>query len=162
MPLLSRTAPLALAAAAFASAAMAQQFQDIAVFVKAVFHDEIDKVKKGIYCRALECEFEIQSFSVAPTEAKTYALTSVGWLQGTIPGLKGSAKRTLILTATYTRGTCIVKDVTPISDVTESNNGWGASRIVSAFKGIAIPRFVIMTPQDCNKVEDFLANPPAQ
>src|SRR5579883_3419510 len=110
-----RIVAICLLAAGLSKSAGGQGSRDVAVFVKAVFHDQIEGVKRGIYCRALDCDFEIQSFLVTETTPQTYALYSVGWLEGTIPGLKGSARRTLHLTASYARGTCIVKEITAIS-----------------------------------------------
>jgi hypothetical protein len=60
------------------------------------------------------------------------------------------------LTGTYIRGTCIVKDLKPVFDVTTNNNGWGASKIEAVFKQITIPAIVVLTPEDCMKVDSFI------
>ena len=113
--------------------------RDIKVFVKDAFKAKIDGIKSGLYCRAFSCEFEVETFFATETNPKTYALSTSGWLEGTISGLKGSARRAMGLTGTYIRGTCIVKDLKPVFDVTTNNNGWGASKIEAVFKHIDIP-----------------------
>ncbi len=147
-------------AAAFSSTlaglAFAQGPRDIRVFVKDAFKTKIEAIKSGIYCRAFSCEFEVESFFATETDPKTYALSTSGWLEGTIPGLKGSARRAMGLTGKYTRGTCIVKDLQPVFDVTTNNNGWGASKIEAVFKRIDIPKIVVLTPEDCQKVDSFI------
>jgi hypothetical protein len=130
--------------------------RDIKVFVKDAFKPKIDGIKSGIYCRAFSCEFEVETFFATETNPKTYALSTSGWLEGTIPGLKGSARRAMGLTGTYIRGTCIVKDLKPTFDVTTNNNGWGASKIEAVFKRIDIPTIVVLTPDDCKKVDSFI------
>ena len=60
------------------------------------------------------------------------------------------------LTGSYTRGTCIVKDLKPIFDTTSNNEGWGASRIEAVFKRIAIPAVVVLSPEDCQKVDSVI------
>jgi hypothetical protein len=60
------------------------------------------------------------------------------------------------LTGSYTRGTCIVKDLKPIFDTTTNNNGWGASKIEAVFKRIDIPTVVVLAPEDCKKVDSFI------
>ncbi len=125
-------------------------------FVKNAFKAKIEAIKSGIYCRAFSCDFEVESFFATETDPKTYALSTSGWLEGTIPGLKGSARRAMGLTGTYVRGTCIVKDLKPVFDVTTNNNGWGASRIEAVFKRIDIPTIVVLTPEDCIKVDSFI------
>ncbi len=130
--------------------------RDIKEFVKAAFKAKIEEVKSGIYCRAFSCQFEVETFYATETDPKTYALSTSGWLEGTIPGLKGSARRTMGLMGSYTRGTCIVKDLKPIFDTTSNNNGWGASKIEAAFKRIEIPTIVVLAPEDCRKVDEFI------
>ncbi|MBT3069909.1 hypothetical protein KKP04_03380 [Rhodomicrobium sp. Az07] len=130
--------------------------REIRSFVKKVFEEKIEDIKTGIYCRAFSCEFEVESFFATETDPKTYALSTTGWLEGTIPGLDGSARRAMGLTASYTRGTCIVKDVKPIFDKTTNNNGWGASKVEAVFKRIEIPTIVVLTPEDCKKVDEFI------
>src|SRR5271165_6532473 len=150
---------LALAAAVCygtAGMSLAAETRDITDFVKQVFEEKIEAVKSGIYCRALSCEFEVETFFATETDPKTYALSTTGWLEGTIPGLQGSARRSMGLTGSYTRGTCIVKDLKPIFDTTTNNDGWGASRIESVFKRIQIPVTVVLTPEACKKVDEFV------
>ncbi len=150
---------LALAAAVgFGAAApsSADGPKDIKTFVKDAFRAQIEAVKSGIYCRAFSCEFEVELFFATETDPKTYALSTSGWLEGTIPGLKGSARRTVGLTGSYTRGTCIVKELKPIFDTTTNNNGWGSSRIEAVFRRIEIPTVVVLTPEDCRKVDTFI------
>lgn len=130
--------------------------KDIKEFVKEAFSLNIEAVKTGIYCRALSCDFEIESFLATETDPQTYALAATGWLEGTIPALRGSARRSMGLTGSYTRGTCIVQDLKQIYDNTTNNNGWGASRIESVFKRIEIPKAVVLTPEDCKKVDTFI------
>jgi hypothetical protein len=130
--------------------------KDIKEFVKQAFKEQIETIKGGIYCRALSCEFEVETFYATETDPKTYTISTTGWLEGTIPGLKGSARREMGLTASYTRGTCIVRDLKPIFDTVTNNNGWGASRIEAAFRRIAIPTTVVLTPEDCAKVDAFI------
>ena len=130
--------------------------KDIKPFVKDAFKTKIEAIKSGIYCRALSCEFEVDTFYATETDPKTYALSTTGWLEGTIPGLKGSARRAMGLTGTYTRGTCIVKDLKATFDVTTNNNGWGASKIEAVFKHIEIPAVVVLTPEDCRRVDSFI------
>jgi hypothetical protein len=129
---------------------------DLKDFIKQTFQEKIEAVKSGIYCRALACNFEVESFFATETDPKTFAISTTGWLEGTIPGLKGSARRAMGLTGSYTQGTCIVKDLKAIFDTTTNNNGWGASRIESAFKRIEIPATVVLTPEDCQKVDAFI------
>jgi len=129
---------------------------DLKEFVKGAFQDQIDNIKSGIYCRAFSCNFEIESFYASETDPKTYGLSTSGWLEGTIPGLKGSAKRAVGLTGTYTRGTCIVKDLKPVYDTVTNNNGRGATKIESAFKSIQIPTTVVLKPDTCAKVDAFI------
>jgi hypothetical protein len=129
---------------------------DLKEFVKQAFQDQIDNLKSGIYCRTLSCNFELESFYATETGTKTYALSTSGWLEGTIPGLKGSAKRAMGLTGTYTRGTCIVKDLKPVYDNLTNNNGWGATKIESVFKGILVPATVVLKPEACAKVDAFI------
>ncbi len=135
---------------------MAASPLDLKEFVKGAFQDQIDNIKSGIYCRAFSCKFEIESFYATETDPKTYALSTSGWLEGTIPGLKGSAKRAIGLTGSYTRGTCIVKDLKPVYDTVTNNNGWGATKIESAFKSIHIPTTVVLKPETCAKVDAFI------
>jgi len=142
-----------------ASASLAGGPKDLKDFVKETFHDKIEAVKSGIYCQALSCDFEVETFFATETDPKTYALSTTGWLEGTIPGLKGSARRAMGLIGTYTQGTCIVKDLKPIFDTTTNNNGWGSSRIEAAFKRIQIPPAVVLTPEDCQKVDAFIFEP---
>ena len=130
--------------------------KDIKEFVKQAFNEQIEAIKSGIYCRALSCDFEVESFYATETDPRTYAISTTGWLEGTIPGLKGSARRSMGLTASYTRGTCIVKDLKPIFDTLTNNNGWGASKIEAVFKRITIPTAVVLTPEDCTKVDAFI------
>jgi hypothetical protein len=139
-----------------ASPSFAEGPRDIKPFVKDAFKAKIEAIKSGIYCRAFSCEFEVETFFATETNPKTYALSTSGWLEGTIPGLKGSARRAMGLTGTYTRGTCIVKDLQPVFDVTTNNNGWGASKIEAVFKHIDIPKIVVLTPDDCRKVDSFI------
>ena len=150
---------LALAAAfssSLAGLSLAAGPRDIKVFVKDAFKAKIEAVKSGIYCRTFSCDFEVETFYATETDPKTYALSTSGWLEGTIPGLKGSARRAMGLTGTYTRGTCIVKDLKPVFDVTTNNNGWGASKIEAVFKRIDIPTIVVLTPEDCRRVDSFI------
>jgi hypothetical protein len=150
---------LALAAAvccAVIGSGLAAETKDIKEFVKQAFEEQIEAVKAGIYCRALSCEFEVETFFATETDPKTYALSTTGWLEGTIPGLHGSARRSVGLTGSYTRGTCIVKELKPIYDTVTNNSGWGASRIESAFKRIQIPVTVVLTPEACKKVDEFI------
>jgi hypothetical protein len=130
--------------------------RDLKAFIKDAFKDKIEQVQTGIYCRAFSCQFEVETFLATETDPKTYAISATGWLEGTIPGFKGSARRTVGLIGSYTRGTCIVKDLKPIVDETTNNNGWGASRIESVFKRIEIPVAVVLTPEDCRKVDSFI------
>jgi hypothetical protein len=139
-----------------AGLSMAAGPMDLKDFVKGAFQDQIDNIKSGIYCRAFSCNFEIESFYATETDPKTYALSTSGWLEGTIPGLKGSAKRAMGLTGTYTRGTCIVKDLKPVYDNVTNNNGWGATKIESAFKSIQVPTTVVLKPETCAKVDAFI------
>ncbi len=147
-------------AAAFSSSlagpSLAEGPRDIKAFVKDAFKAKIEAIKSGIYCRTFSCDFEVESFFATETDPKTYALSTSGWLEGTIPGLKGSARRAVGLTGTYTRGTCIVKDLKPVFDVTTNNNGWAASKIEAVFKRIDIPTIVVLTPEDCRKVDSFI------
>ena len=150
---------LALAAAlssSFAGPSLAEGPRDIKPFVKDAFKAKIEAIKSGIYCRALSCQFEVETFFATKTTPKTFALSTSGWLEGTIPGLKGSARRAMGLTGTYTRGTCIVKDLKPVFDVSTNNNGWGASKIEAVFKHIDIPGIVVLAPEDCKKVDSFI------
>ncbi|HZV20671.1 MAG TPA: hypothetical protein VE986_03915 [Hyphomicrobiales bacterium] len=140
----------------FSSNACAGEPKNIKEFVKEAFRDKIEAIKSGIYCRALSCDFEVESVFATETDPKTFALSATGWLEGTIPGLRGSARRAMGLTASYTRGTCIIKDVRPIFDTTTNNNGWGASRIEGVFKRIEIPKAVVLSPDDCRKVDNFI------
>ncbi len=134
----------------------AAQPMDIKEFVRQAFQEQIEAIKNGIYCQALSCDFEVETFFATETDPKTYALSTSGWLEGTIPGLKGSARRSVGLTGSYTRGTCIVKDLRPIFDTLSNNNGWGASKIESVFKRIPIPPAVVLAPEDCAKVDAFI------
>ena len=141
------------------SASAARMPKDIREFVKEAFKEQIEAIKSGIYCRALSCEFEVETFYATETDPKTYAISTTGWLEGTIPGLKGSARREMGLTASYTQGTCIVRDLKPIFDTVTNNNGWGASRIEAVFRRITIPAAVVLTPEDCAKVDAFIFQP---
>jgi len=133
---------------------------DLKEFVKQAFQDQIDGIKSGIYCRASSCDFEVESFYATETDPKTYAISASGWLEGTVPGLKGSARRSMGLTGTYTLGTCIVKDLKPVYDTVTNNNGWGASKIEAVFKRILVPATVVLTPAVCAKVDAFISQPP--
>jgi len=78
---------LALAAAvccAVIGSGLAAETKDIKEFVKQAFEEQIEAVKAGIYCRALSCEFEVETFFATETDPKTYALSTTGWLEGTI------------------------------------------------------------------------------
>ena len=130
--------------------------RDIKAFIKTIFKPKIEAIKSGFYCRALSCQFEVENFFITEMIPKTYALSTSGWLEGTIPGLKGSARRAVGLTGTYILGTCIVKDLKPVFDVSTNNNGWGASKIEAAFSYIEIPKLVVLAPDDCAKVDNFL------
>ncbi len=141
--------------AVFGPCAVAEP-RDIKDFVKEAFDAKIEAIKTGIYCRAFSCQFEVDTFFATETDPKTYAISASGWLEGTIPGLKGSARRSVGLTGSYTHGTCIVKDLRPIFDDTTNNNGWGASKIESVFKRIQIPAVVVLSPEDCKKVDEFI------
>lgn len=156
MILLFRLAFIAALSSWLVGSCLASGPKDIKEFVKQAFHEQIEAIKSGIYCRALSCEFEVETFFATETDPKTYALSTTGWLEGTIPGLKGSARRSVGLTGSYTRGTCIVKDLKPIFDTMTNNNGWGASRIESVFKRITIPSTVVLRPEDCVKVDSFI------
>jgi hypothetical protein len=145
----------------FSEICVAEESRDIKAFVQDAFHNNIEEVKKGIYCAALSCDFEIESFFATEIAPQTYQLSATGWLEGTIPGLRGSAKRKVGLIGSYTRGTCIFKDVKTIFDITTNNNGWGASRIEGVFKRIEIPKAVVLTKEDCKKVDDFIAAAPS-
>lgn len=134
----------------------AAQPKDIKEFVRLAFQEQIEAIKNGLYCRALSCDFEVETFFATETDSKTYALSTSGWLEGTIPGLKGSARRSVGLTGSYTRGTCIVKDLRPIFDTLTNNDGWGASKIEAVFKRIPIPAAVVLSPEDCAKVDAFI------
>jgi hypothetical protein len=159
MTIFFRFALAAAVTCGIAGASLAAGPRDLKVFVQETFHDKIEAVKSGIYCRALSCEFEVETFFATETDPKTYAISASGWLEGTIPGLKGSARRAMGLTGSYTQGTCIVKDLKPIFDTTTNNNGWGASKIEGAFKRIDIPVAVVLTPEDCQKVDAFIFEP---
>jgi hypothetical protein len=156
MTVFLRLVILLLLSAAAGGPSFATETKDISNFVREAFSDKIEEIKKGIYCQALSCEFQVESFLATETDPKTYALSTSGWLEGTIPGLKGSARRSVGLTGSYTRGTCIVKDLKPIFDTTTNNNGWGASRIEGIFKRIEIPTVVVLSPEDCRKVDNFI------
>ena len=133
---------------------------DLKEFIKEAFQDQIDNIKSGIYCRAFSCNFEVESFFVTETDPKSYVLSASGWLEGTIPGLKGSARRSVGLTGSYTRGTCIVKDLKPVYDNVTNNNGWGATKIEAAFKHVQIPATVVLAPEVCAKVDAAVSEPP--
>ena len=133
---------------------------DLKEFIKEAFQDQIDNIKSGIYCRAFSCNFEVNSFFVTETDPKSYVLSASGWLEGTIPGLKGSARRSVGLTGSYTRGTCIVKDLKPVYDNVTNNNGWGATKIEAAFKHVQIPPTVVLAPDICTKVDAAVSEPP--
>jgi hypothetical protein len=156
MMMLCRYALAAMLSCAAAAPSSAVESKDIKEFVKDAFKTKIEEIKAGLYCRAFSCQFEVESFYATETDPKTYALSTSGWLEGTIPGLKGSARRAMGLTGSYTRGTCIVKDLKPIFDATTNNNGWGASKIEAVFKRIPIPAIVVLTPEDCKKVDAFI------
>ena len=64
------------------------------------------------------------------------------------------------LTGSYTHGTCIVKDLKPVYDTVTNNNGWGASKIEAVFKRILVPATVVLTPEVCAKVDDFIFQTP--
>jgi hypothetical protein len=133
---------------------------DLKEFIKEAFQDQIDNIKSGIYCRAFSCNFEVESFFVTETDPKSYVLSASGWLEGTIPGLKGSARRSVGLTGSYTRGTCIVKDLKPVYDNVTNNNGWGATKIEAAFKHVQVPPTVVLAPEVCAKVDAVVSEPP--
>src|SRR5215469_1868587 len=159
MTIFYRFALAAALSSGIASASLAAGPKDLKDFIKETFHEKIEAVKSGIYCRALACDFEVETFFATETDPKTFAISTTGWLEGTIPGLKGSARRAMGLTGSYTQGTCVVKDLKPIFDTTTNNNGWGASRIEAAFKRIEIPPAVVLTPEDCQKVDAFIFEP---
>src|SRR5215475_8906429 len=159
MTIFSRFIVTAALSSAIANAALAAGPMDLKDFIKQTFQEKIEAGKSGIYCRALACNFEVESFFATETDPKTFAISTSGWLEGTIPGLKGSARRAMGLTGSYTRGTCVVKDLKPIFDTTTTNNGWGASKIESVFKRIEIPVTVVLTPEDCQKVDAFIFEP---
>jgi hypothetical protein len=138
------------------SPCLGAEARDLKEFVKDAFSAKIAAIKSGIYCRALSCNFEVESFFATETDPKTYVISTSGWLEGTIPGLHGSARRAMGLTGSYTQGTCIVRDLKAIFDNTTNNNGWGASRIEGVFKRIEIPKAVVLSPEDCNRVERFI------
>jgi hypothetical protein len=156
--MLFRLLVISLIMPVFTEVCVAEESRDIKAFVQDAFHKNIEEVKKGIYCAALSCDFEIESFFATEIAPQTYQMSASGWLEGTIPGLKGSAKRKVGLTGSYTRGTCIFKDVKTIFDITTNNNGWGASRIEGVFKRIEIPKAVVLTKEDCKKVDDFIVS----
>jgi hypothetical protein len=156
MAMLFRLALAVWVSCGLAAPSFAADPKDIKAFIKDAFKAKIDGVKSGIYCRAFSCEFEVETFFVVETGPKTYALSTSGWLEGAIPGLKGSARRTVGLTGSYTRGTCIVKDLKPVFDTTSNNNGWGASKIEAVFKRIEIPAVVVLSPEDCQKVDSAI------
>mgnify|MGYP005818779909 CR=1 FL=1 len=133
--------------------------RDIKEFVKEAFADKIEAITSGIYCQALSCEFQIDTLYATETGPRTYAISATGYLEGTIIGLSGSARRSVGLTANYTRGTCIVKDVQSIYDEITKNDGWGSSRVESLFKSIEIPKIVVLSPEDCVKVDSFIFRP---
>ncbi len=156
MTVLFRLAVVAALSSWLSGLSAASQPKNIKEFVKQAFQEQIDAIKNGIYCQALSCDFEVETFFATETDPKTYALSTTGWLEGTIPGLKGSARRSMGLTGSYTQGTCIVKDLKPIFDTVTNNNGWGASKIESVFKRIPIPAAVVLSPEDCAKVDAFV------
>ena len=156
MTVLFRLAIVAAMGFGLPGACHAVETKDIKQFVKQAFQEQIEAVKTGIYCRAMSCDFEVETFFATETDPKTYVISTTGWLEGTIPGLKGSARRSMGLTGSYTRGTCIVKELKPIFDTTTNNNGWGASRIEGVFKRIQIPGTVVLTPEACQKVDAFI------
>jgi hypothetical protein len=157
MTVLLRLATVAALNLGIVCQCVAGEPKDIKDFVKKAFSAKIEAVKEGIYCRALSCNFEVESFLATETDPNVYALSTTGWLDGTIPGLHGSARRSMGLTGSYTRGTCIVKDLLPIYDTTTNNNGWGSSKIESVFKRIPIPTVVVLSPEDCKKVDTFIS-----
>jgi hypothetical protein len=142
---------------ATAPAAMA----DLRSQIKDAYQDRIKDITSGIACRALSCEVDLERISIVETAPATYKIDATGWLQGTVPGLKGSAKRTVTVTASYTKGTCIIKDVKVLSDETTDNNGWGASRIASALKSPTIQPTFFLKPDDCKKADVLLTTPAA-
>ncbi len=157
--MLFRAALVAALSSSLAGLSFAGSPKDIKAFVVDAFKVKIDAIKSGIYCRTFSCDFEVETFFVTETDPKTFALSTSGWLEGTIPGLKGSARRAVGLTGSYTQGTCIVKDLTPVFDVTTNNNGWGASKIEAVFKRIGIPKIVVLSPEDCQKVDSVIFSP---
>ena len=153
MAVLFRLVLAAALIAGLSGSCLAAGARDIKEFVKQAFHEQIEAIKTGIYCRAFSCDFEVESFFATETSKKTYALSTTGWLEGTIPGLHGSARRFMGLTGSYTQGTCIVQDLKPIFDTITNNDGWGASKIEAVFKRIQIPTTVVLTPEACQKVD---------
>lgn len=139
-----------------ASVSVAGETKDVKGFLETAFQDRIEGIKKGIYCSTLSCEIDVEMATATQTEPKTFVIATTGSLRGSIPGLKGSAKRTLSLIGSYVLNTCIVKDIKAIVDVTENNKGWGASRIEKGFKGLSVPSTYIMSMDDCIKVDQFL------
>jgi len=153
MSVLFRLALAAALSSGVTGSCLAAGTKDIKEFVKQAFQEQIEAIKTGIYCRAFSCDFEVETFFATETNPKTYALSTTGWLEGTIPGLQGSARRSMGLIGIYTRGTCIVQDLKPIFDTITNNDGWGASRIEAVFKRIQIPTAVVLTPEACQKVD---------
>ena len=156
MPVLFRLAIVAALSLWLSAFPAAAEPKNIKEFVTQAFREQIEAIKNGIYCQALSCDFEVETFFATETDPKTYALSTSGWLEGTIPGFKGSARRSMGLTGSYTRGTCIVTDLKPIFDTLTNNNGWGASKIEAVFKRIPIPTNVVLSPEDCAKVDAFI------
>jgi hypothetical protein len=134
--------------------------EDMRSAVKEAYRERIGEFTTGFYCKALSCEFDIEWFALRRIAESTFEFETTAWLKGTIPGLRGSAKRTVNLKGTYTRGTCILKDVRAISDTIEDNNGWGASRVASIFKSAPIPPHLVMEPDDCRKADVYLQRMP--
>lgn len=130
--------------------------RDVTEFANTVFRERVNAVIKSLYCKALSCELVIERVRAAKTSDQTFLVSGGGYLRWTIPGVGTSVRRSLSLAASYTRGTCVVKDVKTISDVSENNNGWGASRLQNALAGLAVPANVILEPQDCAKVDQII------
>ncbi len=129
---------------------------DITPFILEAFGPRLDDLKSGFYCRTFSCETAIEKATVNPVRANVFSLAATGSLQGTIPLLKGSAKRTLDVSGTYTLGSCTVTDVKTLADKVENNSGRGASRVENTLKGLAVPTEIKLKTEDCTKLDTYL------
>jgi len=131
------------------------EVRDVTVLANEVFRERVNAVIKSLYCKALSCELVVERVRATKQGDQTFQISGAGYLRWTVPGVGTSARRSLTLAATYTRGTCVVKDVKTVLDVTENNNGWGATRLQNALSGIAVPLNVVLEPGDCAKVDQI-------